>query len=552
MSNTLFSKIALSLSGGGYRATAFHLGTLSLLNHIQFTQPDGTISPLLDRVKALSTISGGTFTGVMWAYHNSQGQPFEVCFNKLYGLLETEDLVESAFAKLKGKRRWTNPNKTKKLINAFAEVYNDDFFNQADFAALIGKDSQLTIDSISFNATEFRYGLAFRFQNQGLFGNHYLQLDRDQMGEIKLGDIVASSSCFPGGFEPLVFPNDYQQSKDGPLASNWKKTTRSTDPIAIMDGGIIDNQGIDSIVFAEDRLEKSQQWNATDSTIDTFIASDVEGKTMNPYEVPRPDADTSKRSINSLRTILWIVFLLSSGLFLAASYMVIDQSITGWILGVALGAILGAASLALNLAIGKMQRMVGTSLQSVVSQSETDIKQELGVLFNAPLPILKSLIQLRITSVLTMVNDVFLKRIRRLQYARLYSDDSPWKDKMIANFIYSLLDKRYKLRDGSSKYQLSDQAYKLIKQARSMPTTLWFSKQEKKDKMLDSLIISGQMTICFKLIRHLNKKRRLADYTLRYQEQLADIDNLQKELEACWRRFNKEPQWLLEEVSKKP
>ena len=63
-----FENIAISLSGGGYRATAFHLGALSYLNQLPF---EGT--PLLHNVKIISTISGGTFTGVGYVLALTQG-----------------------------------------------------------------------------------------------------------------------------------------------------------------------------------------------------------------------------------------------------------------------------------------------------------------------------------------------------------------------------------------------------------------------------------------------------------------------------------------------
>lgn len=54
---TVLGEIALSLSGGGYRAAAFHLGTLSMLDTLD----------LLDDVRVLSTVSGGTIAGASWA-----------------------------------------------------------------------------------------------------------------------------------------------------------------------------------------------------------------------------------------------------------------------------------------------------------------------------------------------------------------------------------------------------------------------------------------------------------------------------------------------------
>jgi NTE family protein len=55
-------RIGLSLSGGGYRAAAFHLGTLQKLNAMK----------LLDDVDVLSTISGGSITGAAFCLYKSE------------------------------------------------------------------------------------------------------------------------------------------------------------------------------------------------------------------------------------------------------------------------------------------------------------------------------------------------------------------------------------------------------------------------------------------------------------------------------------------------
>ena len=49
-------KIGLSLSGGGYRAAAFHLGTLNKMNELG----------ILQDVDIISTISGGSITGAAY------------------------------------------------------------------------------------------------------------------------------------------------------------------------------------------------------------------------------------------------------------------------------------------------------------------------------------------------------------------------------------------------------------------------------------------------------------------------------------------------------
>jgi NTE family protein len=60
-------KIGLSLSGGGYRATAFHLGTLKKLKELN----------ILDEVEVISTISGGSLTGAYYLLHKDDFENFE-------------------------------------------------------------------------------------------------------------------------------------------------------------------------------------------------------------------------------------------------------------------------------------------------------------------------------------------------------------------------------------------------------------------------------------------------------------------------------------------
>lgn len=55
-------EIALTLSGGGYRAAIFHIGVLSYLYHLKLD--DG--SRLLDHITVMSTVSGGTITGMLY------------------------------------------------------------------------------------------------------------------------------------------------------------------------------------------------------------------------------------------------------------------------------------------------------------------------------------------------------------------------------------------------------------------------------------------------------------------------------------------------------
>src|SRR3954462_3401945 len=73
-----FEHIAISLSGGGFRATSIHLGVLSYLFSMQYQGKN-----LLERTRILSTVSGGTFTGVKYVATIKRGGTFLECYKSV-------------------------------------------------------------------------------------------------------------------------------------------------------------------------------------------------------------------------------------------------------------------------------------------------------------------------------------------------------------------------------------------------------------------------------------------------------------------------------------
>src|SRR5688572_18149828 len=84
MSPSTPSRIGLSLSGGGYRATAFHLGTLKKLQAMN----------ILERVAVISTISGGSITGAYYCLNKDNYPVFE---SSLYEKLQTKNVIKRVF-----------------------------------------------------------------------------------------------------------------------------------------------------------------------------------------------------------------------------------------------------------------------------------------------------------------------------------------------------------------------------------------------------------------------------------------------------------------------
>ncbi len=522
-----FSDIALSLSGGGYRAAAFHLGTLSFLNYIKFPTKGKEAKPLLDNVRILSTISGGTITGLMWAYSKIKQESFATFFNDLYELMDEKELMDLAFDKLTKTDDWQNPHKSKNLINAFAEVYNEYFFDNADFNSFLDVKKEIELPTLVFGATEFINGRPFRFQNNGRFGNHDITTIKTAVEEIKLGDIVAASSCFPFGFEPILFPTDFIQNNKGALATDWKSNNKPI--VALMDGGITDNQGFDGIKKAVKRLEK------TNTSIDTYIISDVAGQSMSPLQANKFKQSKSWLTLRRLNILLIILSIISFSGLLTSFFCLFMGYSFWWTIGLILFPLLLLIGLTGLFLINKSLRWINQTMEKMLGQGRPTALTKVQSLKKAPIKDLYNFIKARGTSGFKMVNDIFLGRIRRMSYNDLYEEEN-WKFKLIGNFIYSMKD---------SNLDLSDECLDIINLANEMDTTLWFSSKNRKEEMLNALIITGQLTTCYKLMAFIDKKKSSPKYEELFAPHLDAINLLHAELIDCLAKFKKNEKWLL-------
>ncbi len=74
------NNLGLALSGGGYRAAAFHVGTLKKLDELG----------ILSKVNVLSTISGGSITGAYYCINNTS---FEVLEKEMKKIISTKIVI---------------------------------------------------------------------------------------------------------------------------------------------------------------------------------------------------------------------------------------------------------------------------------------------------------------------------------------------------------------------------------------------------------------------------------------------------------------------------
>ncbi|MEM7257207.1 MAG: patatin-like phospholipase family protein [Pseudomonadota bacterium] len=524
-----FTNMAISLSGGGFRATAFHLGALSYLDQRRYKT-----KTLLENVSIISTISGGTLTGIMYALKLAKGGNFADCFDTLYNRLKENQLVDLALKKLNTPQQWKNTAKTRDLINAFAEVYNEEFFDEATFDTLY-QDQQTHLQNAIFGASEFTYGTQFRFQESdgaGRFGNNYLKITKRAAAEVRLADAAAASSCFPGGFEPMIMPTDFGNGPGSAVEKAWFERPNDRPPYpvtAIMDGGVIDNQGIEGVKLVESRSRSGGK-----PFIGTFLISDVSADSMIPYAVPQLKPGGYKnlltlRLINRMGSLLALLIgaLLLFGILPKIGVIVSTVILTLlgiWFLGYFF-----------------VNRAIVNEITSVFGTSRAaQLIQHLQVLKKTPLYILIYLLKFRATSMVKMTSDIFLRRIRQLQLRDLYGSDD-WNYRIKANNIYSLS------KAGNS---LPKAMQEIIASANAMPTTLWFSDADVQQNKLDQLIACGQFTMCYNLINYidrLQRKNRRRDVwgTLEKQQQQQLLE-LQADMQKDWVRFEENPYWMLQ------
>ncbi len=296
-----FGNIALCLSGGGYRAATFALGTVDMLDELD----------LLKDVKLFSTVSGGTFTGVTYAAWLSEGKSYRTFYDDFYNFLLTTNCIDKALGDL---YRTPSPSGSKdlSLIRSAAKVYNDTLFKGRKFAplmGLVGNDKRFL--ELIFNSTEFLRGNSFRFRashNPDVYaGNGNFKVVSGIAEEILLADIVAASSCFPAAFEPLRFPEDfYWQSGLSTIRQrliqqidNWPSGFKREDgkclSVPLMDGGIYDNQGISNAVLAD------RTHDDPDKTIfGLFLISDTSARDNDMLRYPKPDTKDGWLTIDML------------------------------------------------------------------------------------------------------------------------------------------------------------------------------------------------------------------------------------------------------------
>lgn len=491
-----FKHIALSLSGGGTRAIGFHIGTLDYLAR----------TDLLGQVKILSTVSGGSLIGTSYALSLEEDISFSDLFYDLFEFLPKANIVEGLMDVLTRKDKPVAAGQ-RDLATGLAEIYHEQFFShyfsEPTFGAIkTGKGDGKHLEEVAFSATDFRTGVAFRFQKSLVdcrIGNGNVWLEPDSANELRIADIVTASSCIPAGFEPLSMPADFhwpdyyrwgdrKGEKFGPVLLQSKPDNPISGGVALMDGGVYDNQGLTTVLLAISRrmdtangeqppLENgdsgrprnwarwSQELFQRFTVVDLFIISDTPpGKTSfyNEGDNQHKDGKFSqwlrKRTLANFNTVFLFIALLLilSSLFTLARFLGLGEvTHVGQLLGHGLPGYLHFFGEILSLLVPvSVAGMIGMAMLTIRSRIEQTAKKMESSM--PPLPHsawhylrkfrigdLMGMLKVRTGSVLAMVTDIFAHRIRQLSYNLAYANSNV-ADTLLANEIYTLDETREK------------------------------------------------------------------------------------------------------------
>lgn len=248
--------IGLALSGGGYRAAAFHLGTLRALNKMH----------LLENIDIISAVSGGSIIATYYALHKHETfEEFEDAFRAglsksslwlfifnvvvVYSLPIILTLSLSPWWLLLYLGLLLFGFKIIPSSKLIAMTYDRIFFNHKKLNDL--PDTPI----VAINSTNIATGRLFTFSKQDVGGYDFKPKDGKSIIDgthIPLSFAVSASTCVPSFFSPRSLSKKY--FINGEYRDNL-----------LVDGGLYDNQGAYVLSESTNQLYRAQDIIVSDA-----------------------------------------------------------------------------------------------------------------------------------------------------------------------------------------------------------------------------------------------------------------------------------------------
>ncbi len=251
MTNSEHPRIGLCLSGGGLRATFFHLGVVRYLAE----------AGLLSHTTKICSVSGGSILAAHlvqhWREYTGSPQQFDTAADQLirFGLFDLRGriirrwILSSILLPLKLFARWTRTGILK-------HYYDTELFKGETLRTLQSKDTD-GVPELHILATSLTTGGLCSFNSEGFWIDDGKQSKFIRSGLLPISLAVAASSAFPPLFPPVVVSRRLLDAKEEELPY---------DPENLTDGGVFDNLGIRKM----HRLHQSGVLN-----VDVLLSSDA-------------------------------------------------------------------------------------------------------------------------------------------------------------------------------------------------------------------------------------------------------------------------------------
>ena len=273
------TRIGLALSGGGFRASIFHLGVIRRLEELG----------IMKYVHTISAVSGGSIIAAYYVIEmekrlRQRREELKKCPNKLdeVRLQIFEEIADCFFQALDHNLRsramvfgpfyhpilfikswWPSCSRSDIMQKEYDRwFYHDDTLDHLPSVTLRHNDARseeeksllfLTGPEVILNTTSLLTGERIGFSRDPV--SRLQELHRVNQNALKLSRVVGASSGVPGLFPPTTIWGD-----------------------KLVDGGVADNQGIDALVSL-DRLLDDEESPATDrDDFDVLLVSDASGQ----------------------------------------------------------------------------------------------------------------------------------------------------------------------------------------------------------------------------------------------------------------------------------
>lgn len=228
--------MGLALSGGGFRASLFGLGSLWRLNELGW----------LKSLRRITSVSGGSLTAgalaACWSDltfdENGRATNFDLLVVSRVRAFCSRTLDWKAillgllpFASAAGAARHAYERRLVRLTNGRV-------------ATLADLPTSASGPDFVFYATCFQTGSSFRFSREGLYD---WKLGWTPRLDITLGTALAASAAFPPFLSPLRLRTDPTKWVDRPPVKGLEHTDRICAKLMLGDGGIYDNMGVEAL-----------------------------------------------------------------------------------------------------------------------------------------------------------------------------------------------------------------------------------------------------------------------------------------------------------------